>query len=60
MSSTVLDTDMDAATNSLRQHREGIPVEDDFYRRVLKEHDKGNHRGFWLRTCPACAEDHKE
>lgn len=60
MTSTVLDTDVTAAENALRQWRAGEVIEDDLYRHMLKEHDKGNHRGFWLRSCPACAEDHKE
>ena len=55
MTTTVLHTDQKAATNALRQHREGIPVEDDLYRHMLKEHDKGAHKGLVLRTCPACA-----
>lgn len=60
MIQTVLETDVDAATNALRQHREGIHVEDDLYRHFLKEHSKGSHRGVRLNLCPACADEHKE
>ena len=55
--STVMDTDVDGAENALRQHREGIPVEDAWYAHMLKEHDKGSHRAIKMRTCPACAKE---
>lgn len=60
MTQTVLETDMTAATNALRQWREGIHIEDDLYRHFLREHGKGEHKGMTLNLCPACADEHKE
>ena len=58
--STVMETDVDAATNALRQFNEGIPVEDPWYAHMLKEHGKGQHKGMSLKTCPACAVSEKK
>ena len=55
MIQTVMETDVDAATNALRQWREGIPVEDGLYALMLKQHGKGEHKGMTLTLCPACA-----
>jgi hypothetical protein len=51
-----METDVDGATNALRQWKEGIPVEDDWYRHALNDHAKGKHKGFVSPLCPACAE----
>lgn len=60
MTQTVLETDVTAATNALRQWREGVHIDDDWYRHALKEHDKGSHKGMVSLLCPACAEEDKE